>query len=61
MDKQRKTSTDPQENEINSNYLGKLYHMLTDDEKDKRERTERVQNKRDEDRTLDEEQDPANP
>lgn len=61
MDKQRKTSTDPQENEINSNYLGKLYHMLTDDEKDKKERMERVQNKRDEDRTLDELQDPANP
>ena len=59
MDKYIKTSTDPQENEIHSNYLGKLMHMFTDNAHEREEWIERVQNKREEDRTLDELQDPA--
>ena len=60
MDKNIKTSTDPQENEINSNYLGNLFHKVTDDEREKEERIKHTQDKDEEDRTLDEKQDPAN-
>lgn len=59
MEKQIKTSTDPQENEINSNYLGKLLHWFYDNDAEREERVKRCQEKPDGDRTLDELQDPA--
>lgn len=60
MDKDIKTSTDPQENEIDSNYLGKYFRMLADDEDSVKEREQHNAEKGAEDKTLDEHQDPAN-
>jgi len=60
MEKDTKTSTDPQENEMDSNYLGKFFRKLADDEDSVKEREEHNAAKTAEDKTLDEQQDPAN-
>jgi hypothetical protein len=60
MEKDTKTSTDPQENEMDSNYLGKFFRKLADDEDSVKEREEYNATKTAEDKTLDEQQDPAN-
>ena len=59
MDNNTKTSTDPQENEIDSNFLGKAFRALADDEgKDEQRKAEKEQ-RPEEDKTLDDKQDPA--
>ena len=59
MESVRKTSTDPQENEIDSNYLGGIFRVLFDSEGDQQERREHHLHRPDEEKTVDEKQDPA--